>query len=114
MHSVGQPKTVRPPVRLSALPSLDGPQRMRAYKVKPIDKIIPRRIYDAGLEVSIANAPVFFRAPMLSSKIHQKWDSAFCRSTSTQLELVNLSWDNVWLTAAERETGKRNGRALKR
>ena len=78
--------------------------RMKTYKIKPIDKTIPRRTYESGLSVLISNRPFFFRAPMLASKIHRKWDAAFCESTTLQLEKCGMTWDDLALTEAEVES----------
>jgi hypothetical protein len=63
--------------------------------VKPIDKIIPRRIMDAfgggdgggggRRHVHVATHPAFFRAPMLTSQIHSQWDAEFCISSECQM-----------------------------
>ncbi len=92
-------------------------KRMRCYQVKPIDKIIPRRIANAftvyedqeegkdsdsrggtmvrnGREhIHVATHPAFFRAPMLTSQIHAKWDGEFCRSTEYQIWRCNQKND---------------------
>eukprot|EP00518_Triparma_eleuthera_P008439 CAMPEP_0182486380 /NCGR_PEP_ID=MMETSP1319-20130603/46952_1 /TAXON_ID=172717 /ORGANISM="Bolidomonas pacifica, Strain RCC208" /LENGTH=201 /DNA_ID=CAMNT_0024688457 /DNA_START=1 /DNA_END=603 /DNA_ORIENTATION=- len=53
-------------------------KRMKTYRIKPIDKIVPRRCHEAGAgAVMIVHKPVFFRAPMLQSKIHRKFDAEF-------------------------------------
>ena len=77
---------------------------MKSYKIKPIDKVVPRILQRTDMSVQISNTPVFFRAPMLKSTIHSKWDAAFCRSTTRQLQCVNLSWTDLVLTIEERET----------
>lgn len=41
-------------------------KRMKTYRIKPIDKIVPRRAHEAEMDVRIASKPVFFRAPMLT------------------------------------------------
>lgn len=83
-------------------------KRMRAYLAKPIDKVMPRRVKAAGLGIEVTKKPVFFRAPMLTSRIHTRWDPEFCKSTEYQLnaQMVGLPniWDDLWLTDAERET----------
>ena len=89
-------------------------KRMKTYRIKPIDKIVPRRCYEAGAgAVMIVHKPVFFRAPMLQSKIHRKFDAEFCKSTDLQLKAVGLEWERLWLTEEEeakvrrfRETGR--------
>jgi len=83
-------------------------KRMRNYTVKPIDKILPRQTlanFGPGA-VQITSRPAFFRAPMLTSKIHSKWDPGFCDSTSYQLHETQLSWSDLWLTDVEREIVK--------
>lgn len=83
-------------------------KRMRCYSVKPIDKIMPRRVAEhLGRDcIHVSSAPAFFRAPMLTSKIHQQWDAEFCRSTEYQMgenSLYKLTWDDLWLADDERE-----------
>jgi hypothetical protein len=80
-------------------------KRMRAYLVKPIDKILPRQIMSLKGEssVQLSTNPSFFRAPMLTSKIHTQWDPEFCKSTSYQLEKSGLDWSTLWLTSIEEE-----------
>lgn len=79
-------------------------KRARHYIVKPIDKILPRLVMRTyGQEaVLLPSHPAFFRAPMLTSKIHTKWDAEFCKSTKFQLEHSGLSWSDLWLTAMEK------------
>eukprot|EP00586_Coscinodiscus_wailesii_P011694 CAMPEP_0172511342 /NCGR_PEP_ID=MMETSP1066-20121228/235600_1 /TAXON_ID=671091 /ORGANISM="Coscinodiscus wailesii, Strain CCMP2513" /LENGTH=367 /DNA_ID=CAMNT_0013290663 /DNA_START=187 /DNA_END=1287 /DNA_ORIENTATION=- len=62
-------------------------KRMKCYRAKPIDKVLPRRVGSVCGEGSVVLSlrPCFFRAPMLTSKIHEKWDGAFCESTTVQL-----------------------------
>jgi hypothetical protein len=78
-------------------------KRQRHYTVKPIDKVLPRRIMDmfGHHSVHLATQPAFFRAPMLTSKIHAKWDPEFCKSTTLQLKRTGLGWNDLWLTKAE-------------
>lgn len=77
-------------------------KRMRCYHVKPIDKIIPRRIlevfsrgesshdYQEGRKyIHLATQPAFFRAPMLTSQIHRQWDAEFCKSSEYQMMLCS-------------------------
>jgi hypothetical protein len=80
-------------------------KRMRHYSVKPADKIFPRQIMARfGSEsVQLPTHPAFFRAPMLTSKIHSQWDPEFCLSTDYQLRRTGLTWSDLWLTTAERE-----------
>ncbi len=80
-------------------------KRMRNYAVKPIDKILPRQTLRkfGPTAVQISTHPAFFRAPMLTSKIHTKWDPGFCESTEYQLQQTCLKWDDLWLTTTERK-----------
>jgi hypothetical protein len=81
-------------------------KRMRYYSVKPIDKILPRLILHAFNSpecVQLTTHPAFFRAPMLTSKIHTKWDPEFCKSTDYQMSKCQLSWSDLWLSTTERE-----------
>lgn len=84
-------------------------KRARHYNVKPIDKMLPRQIMSlCGAEsVQISNHPAFFRAPMLTSKIHVQWDPEFCKSTEYQLQNTGLDWSHLWLSAAEQEAVER-------
>jgi hypothetical protein len=83
-------------------------KRARVYTVKPIDKILPRIILRESPEnpyvVHLCSRPVVFRAPMLTSKIHVRYDPEFCKSTEFQLQKSGLKWAALWLTEAERET----------
>jgi hypothetical protein len=78
-------------------------KRMRAYVVKPIDKVLPRHVIAAlgRTHVHVTRQPAFFRAPMLTSKIHAQWDPEFCKSTQYQLSRTNLTWNDLWLTTLE-------------
>mmetsp|Transcript_19295 Transcript_19295/g.46602 ORF Transcript_19295/g.46602 Transcript_19295/m.46602 type:complete len:526 (+) Transcript_19295:184-1761(+) len=80
-------------------------RRMKIYTVKPIDKIVPRQMLSLmGPEaVQISTRPAFFRAPMLTSKIHTQWDPEFCKSTQYQLEASRMDWNDLWLTDTEKE-----------
>jgi len=80
-------------------------KRMRYYHVKPIDKILPRQIraHFGAASVQLATHPTFFRAPMLTSKIHSQWDPEFCKSTTLQLQQSGLAWCDLALTPQERE-----------
>ena len=103
-------------------------KRMRYHVVKPIDKVMPRKIMAAfgsfgniedGREcIHVATDPAFFRAPMLTSQIHSQWDAEFCRSTEYQMLSCRQKskhksscghvasdevWDSLWLTEQERE-----------
>ena len=81
-------------------------KRMRYYIVKPIDKVLPRILMDHfGRQdcVQLSTYPAFFRAPMLTSKIHTKWDPEFCKSTEAQLiRAGGLTWSQLWLSEEER------------
>eukprot|EP00934_Nitzschia_sp_Nitz4_P007649 Nitzschia sp. Nitz4//scaffold20_size174350//17454//18944//NITZ4_002079-RA/size174350-snap-gene-0.212-mRNA-1//1//CDS//3329541740//7639//frame0 len=78
-------------------------KRARFYSVKPIDKMLPRQIMSlCGKEsVQLSTKPAFFRAPMLTSKIHIQWDPEFCKSTEYQLESIGLKWSDLWLSEQE-------------
>jgi hypothetical protein len=80
-------------------------KRQRYYAVKPIDKILPRLTKAAfgHQSVHIATHPAFFRAPMLTSKIHTQFDPEFCKSTEYQLRRGGLDWSDLWLSDAERK-----------
>jgi hypothetical protein len=80
-------------------------KRMRNYAVKPIDKILPRQALSkfGPNAVQISSHPAFFRAPMLTSKIHAQWDPGFCESTELQLKETKLDWSELWLTDTERD-----------
>lgn len=90
-------------------------KRMRCHKVKPIDKVLPRRIIaemEGGSKcVHVVTHPAFFRAPMLTSQIHSQWDAEFCKSTEYQMgepcvevesNQAVLTWDDLWLSTDER------------
>lgn len=92
-------------------------KRMRFYTVKPIDKVIPRRVLYAftpshiyekkgAMEwsrecIHVTTHPAFFRAPMLTSKIHKQYDPEFCKSTEFQMKSCHTGWDQLWLTNIE-------------
>jgi hypothetical protein len=84
-------------------------KRARYYTVKPIDKILPRLILelsaknpnDAAAVVHLSSRPAVFRAPMLTSRIHVKYDPEFCKSTEFQLGRSGLTWKDLWLSANE-------------
>lgn len=80
-------------------------KRMRNYVVKPIDKILPRQIMSIfePSAVQLSSNPSFFRAPMLTSKIHTQWDPEFCKSTEYQLQSGGLGWSDLWLSKTERD-----------
>lgn len=80
-------------------------KRMRNYAVKPIDKILPRQTLSkfGPNSVQISSQPAFFRAPMLTSKIHTQWDPGFCESTEFQLKETKLDWSDLWLSEMERD-----------
>lgn len=75
---------------------------MRFYAVKPIDKILPRTIETFGT-ICVPKQPTFFRAPMLTSKIHTQWDPSFCQSTEYQLSKCNMKWSDMKLTDLENQ-----------
>lgn len=79
-------------------------KRMRAYTVKPIDKVLPRQVMASlGRQcIHVTTCPSFFRAPMLRSKIHTQWDAEFCKSTEYQMTHSVLSWSDLWLSDTER------------
>jgi GR25 family glycosyltransferase involved in LPS biosynthesis len=76
-------------------------KRMRYYSVKPADKVFPRSLQKHNLDVRIVTRPLFFRAPMLYSRIHPQWDALFCESTTVQLNGGGLDWSWLLLTARE-------------
>ena len=79
-------------------------KRMRYYHVKPIDKILPRQIrdhFESAAAIQLSTHPAFFRAPMLTSHIHAKWDAEFCKSTTFQLRQSGLRWSDLALTPEE-------------
>lgn len=80
-------------------------KRMRFYQVKPIDKILPRRILShfGPHSVQLPLHPAVFRAPMLTSKIHTEYDPDFCRSTTFQLQLTGLKWSDLLLSDTEQQ-----------
>lgn len=81
-------------------------KRQRNYLVKPIDKVLPRRVLQlfGPHAVQLPIRPVAFRAPMLTSKIHTQWDPEFCRSTTLQLKMNGMDWSNLNLTETEAQT----------
>lgn len=78
-------------------------KRNRFYTVKPVDKILPRIVSQRfGREaICMARRPCFFRAPMLTSKIHAKWDVDFCKSTELQLNDQSVNWNDLFLSGNE-------------
>ena len=97
-------------------------KRMRAYKAKPIDKLVPRHVTAefGQTSVHISNKVAFVRCPMLGSLLHQHWEAGFCSSTELQYHLsrgeesvdsftppnlVNGSdvWNHIWLEKEERQ-----------
>mmetsp|Transcript_17133 Transcript_17133/g.37900 ORF Transcript_17133/g.37900 Transcript_17133/m.37900 type:complete len:239 (-) Transcript_17133:718-1434(-) len=100
---------------------------MPAYVVKPIDKVLPRRVmHRFGRDaVHVAALPSFVRAPMLRSTIHSQWDVEFCKSSEYQMLVAGqgvgrnteteenngttsrmwhpLYWDDLWLTDDEKK-----------
>lgn len=82
-------------------------KRARYYNVKPADKVLPRLLMDAGLRVELSTYPAFYRAPMLTSKIHTAYDPEFCKSTQYQLSKCGgLKWEDLWLSDEEKEIVK--------
>jgi len=74
-----------------------------ANVVKPIDKVMPRQMLAAGLNVCVVHRPVCFRSPGVKSRIHRRYDLGFFQSTTRQLELTGgRTWDQVWLSPEER------------
>ena len=80
-------------------------KRMRTFLVKPIDKVMPRLLVAAfgKTKIHVTRQPAFFRAPMLTSKIHTQWDPEFCKSTLYQLSSTDLTWSDLWLTEVEQQ-----------
>lgn len=78
-------------------------KRARYYSVKPVDKMLPRQIMSlfGQSSVQLATHPAFYRAPMLTSKIHTQWDPEFCKSTEYQLSRAGLTWSDLLLTETE-------------
>mmetsp|Transcript_28606 Transcript_28606/g.82819 ORF Transcript_28606/g.82819 Transcript_28606/m.82819 type:complete len:245 (-) Transcript_28606:52-786(-) len=76
-------------------------KNMPAYIVKPIDRVLPRRIMGRfGRDaVHITSLPAFYRAPMLKSTLHSQLDVEFCKSTEYQLEVAGRDVD-VGVSAA--------------
>jgi hypothetical protein len=97
-------------------------KRARYYTVKPIDKILPRLILELSAKkcneetaavVYLPSRPAVFRAPMLTSRIHVKYDPEFCKSTQYQLERSGLAWRDLWLSENESDAVERYGRTGK-
>ena len=66
------------------------------------------RIQPATVHLSrvVAGAPCCYRAPMLRSTIHDKWDGAFCESSEAQMRCcvaIEDSFQGLWLSEAEFE-----------
>lgn len=91
---------------------------MRHYAVKPIDKILPRRVMssfsldkddmDGRFHIHVTTHPSFFRAPMLKSQIHSQWDPEFCKSSEYQMNHGSESptshvWNYLWLNEEEKK-----------
>lgn len=91
-------------LRMDAGAMLWKGKRMRAYVVKPVDKVLPRKVTASfgRSSIHVSARPAFFRAPMLTSKIHTQWDAEFCKSTEYQMENCVLSWSDLWLSDSER------------
>lgn len=87
--------------------------------MKPIDKILPRRVMssfssdidelDGRFNIHVATHPSFFRAPMLKSQIHSQWDSEFCKSSEYQMNHGSECptsidvWKYLWLNEEEKQ-----------
>jgi hypothetical protein len=97
-------------------------KRMRAYRAKPIDKIVPRHVVATfgSKTVHVPNKVAFVRCPMLGSLLHQHWEAGFCSSTELQYHLScgvkganyitptnpfdgSDVWNHVWLAREERQ-----------
>lgn len=81
-------------------------KRQRCYQVKPVDKFLPRLIrrFYGNSSVQLCVKPAFFRAPMLTSKIHTQYDPSFCKSTTLQLALSSgEEWSTIALSETERK-----------
>lgn len=90
-------------------------RRRGAIKATPIDRAMPfcMRGADERLphtarsactsQLSLCSPPLFFRAPMLPSELHTKWDRRFFDTTTAQLRLHGVDWDVVWLLPEERQ-----------
>jgi hypothetical protein len=92
-------------------------KKMRAYKCKPIDKLLPRHVkseYEPKA-VHVPSKVAFVRGPM-TSLLHPQWDAGFRRSTEVQYHLscgndtkssidqiTGDVWDHVWL---QKENGE--------
>lgn len=79
-------------------------KRSKVCFVKPIDKVLPRKVTEAfgRSSIHVSTQPCFFRAPMLTSKIHAQWDAEFCKSTELQMSNCGLRWEDLWLSKSER------------
>jgi hypothetical protein len=87
-------------------------KKMRAYRAKPIDKILPRHV-KSEYEPSAVHVPskvAFVRGPMVSL-LHPQWDAGFRSSTELQYRLsygckdnscIDV-WSHVWLGRGERD-----------
>ena len=71
-------------------------------KCKPADKIVLRCLLQGEHKPRVANCPVFFRAPMLKSRIHPQHDEKFARCTKYQMGLKGLATEGLWLPEEER------------
>jgi len=82
-------------------------KNMPAYIVKPIDRVLPRRIMGRfGRDaVHIASLPAFYRAPMLKSTLHSQLDVEFCKSTEYQLEVAGRDVSVSAAAAAAEDDG---------
>eukprot|EP00037_Helgoeca_nana_P019924 m.196244 g.196244 ORF g.196244 m.196244 type:complete len:625 (-) comp25054_c0_seq5:2036-3910(-) len=93
------------------------PKRSKTARVKPVDRVIPRRLLylppggvrgvpaDAPvLSAVILSRPALFRAPMLRSTMHAKWDAPACCATAAQLGAAGVGFGTLWLSDAEKDT----------
>ena len=106
-------------VRLNFRTMLFRQRRRGVIKASPIDRAIPFCLRGGDERVpaaqrlacvaalSLSTPPLFFRAPMLASQLHTKWDTRFFDTTTAQLTLHGMGWDCVWLLPEERETVER-------
>ena len=81
------------------------------FRAKPVDKSLPQLCAAAGLTITMATRPAFFRAPMLRSTIHTQYDALFVASTRAQLAGCGASFRNLWLTPEEEEAAAVVGEA---
>lgn len=70
--------------------------------VSPIDKLLPWRASEFGLQMRTSSIPCCFRGPMLQSHIHAKWVPAAFESALYHMYLLGVHWQQVWLKEEER------------